>query len=675
MIKSDADSGMTPKKTRKCLFKTYETETPKQMQKVHFIRSIIITALFLPFLAQGNSQVQGSNKTAPILIKEFKNKEGENEDIQKLVSDSNGLTYIITKSGFSRLDDEMDFISFKDIGIKSIPLFSGVGVNNHFYLTEIIDGNAGDNMINIWRYDPKEKLFPASHIYRFHNGNLFDSELIVPENKDLVILAIRDRNLNQSYVHMIDPYGHGATTTDENPEVRVRNVSFSNDGKYLLLQGTNNKSEYKQKAFKFNSRDNNHYYINEIISDNQKFISVRDNYVCGFEAFPSSPGGNLFGCNDALNDKPAVNWKTPIASSNSRYTLLPKNNSGSDPVVYAGTTKKLYAFNRNTGEKLSGIEMPAVKPYYFTGGFVENTATGEAYRMFSTGNNESETQTIGVVVFTPETTSFRPLFIMNDMPASSEAFVIHDEKLYFAVKNKLYSWPLADALMPLHNIDGNLIPESERGLPHRISWEVHKDNNRVDAASGHLDIDGSDPMLLDPFRWPMLVSEAINRQGGILKAGVKQQKGDSIVPGKPEASQYQNWLWLAENKVSEGYHVSLSVDLLQDVPESVWSLNFGTQQAFTSEEGDDFSKKTIHFTVDREGEKTQEYTFTTREKDRFMAVADIARQVNKAIPDVQLGEKASGDIVTPLASQYRNKIWVKTGANGKSSASVQWRVE
>ena len=72
----------------------------------------------------------------------------------------------------------------------------------------------------------------------------------------------------------------------------------------------------------------------------------------------------------------------------------------------------------------------------------------------------------------------------------------------------------------------------------------------------------------------------------------------------------QNWLWLAENKVSEGYHVSLSVDLLQEAPASVWSLNsFDAQQAFVSEEGDDFSKKTIHFTVTREGEKTQEYIF------------------------------------------------------------------
>ena len=58
-----------------------------------------------------------------------------------------------------------------------------------------------------------------------------------------------------------------------------------------------------------------------------------------------------------------------------------------------------------------------------------------------------------------------------------------------------------------------------------------------------------------------------------------------------------------------------------------------------------------------------------------MAVADIARQVNKAIPDVQLGEKASGDTVISLTSQYRNKIWVKIDANGKPSASVQWWVE
>ena len=440
--------------------------------RVNFGRSIVIITLLLPFLVQGNSQAQVVDKISPTMVKEFKNKEGSDENIQKLVSDSKGLTYVITKSGFSRLDDKMDFISFKDVGIKSIPLFSGIGANNNFYLTERPDRSFGDYMIDIWRYDPKEKTLPASHIYRFHNGSLFDSELIVPENKDILILAIRNSYLSQSYVHMIDPYGHGAEATDENPEVRVRNASFSNDGKYLLLQGANNISDNKQKAFKFNSRDNSHYYANEIISDNQEFISTRDNFVCGFEAFPSSPDGNLFGCNDALNDKPAVNWKTPIVSSPLRYALLPKNNSDSDPVVYAGTAKKLYAYKRNTGEKLSGIEIPADKSYIFTGGIAENPASGEVYRMFSAIDDTSGLQTIGAVAFTPETTSFRPLFIMNNMPAESKALVIHDEKLYFAVKNKLYRWSLTDALMPLHNIDGNLIPESERGLPHRISWEV-----------------------------------------------------------------------------------------------------------------------------------------------------------------------------------------------------------
>ncbi|NIH45820.1 hypothetical protein HBM95_23395 [Enterobacter asburiae] len=271
---------------------------------------------------------------------------------------------------------------------------------------------------------------------------------------------------------------------------------------------------------------------------------------------------------------------------------------------------------------------------------------------------------------------------LKDLFDNNTRMQLNHNTIILTIKNQIYLVQIEDkettkSLIALQQIDGKLIPERERKHPHRISWEVYdKDNNRVDTASGYLDIDGSDPMLLDPFRWPMLVSEAINRQGGMLKAGVKQQKGDNIVPGKPEASQYQNWLWLAENKVSEGYHVSLSVDLLQEAPASVWSLNsFDAQQAFVSEEGDDFSKKTIHFTVTREGEKTQEYIFTTREKDRFMAVMDIARQVNKTIPDVQLGEKASGDIVTPLASQYRNTIWVKTGANGKPSVSVKWRVE
>lgn len=54
---------------------------------------------------------------------------------------------------------------------------------------------------------------------------------------------------------------------------------------------------------------------------------------------------------------------------------------------------------------------------------------------------------------------------------------------------------------------------------------------------------------------------------------------------------------------------------------------------------------------------------------------DIASQVNERIPDIRLGEKVSGNTITPLSSQYRNKIWVKNGDDGKPSASVLWRVK
>ncbi|QGH61984.1 hypothetical protein [Serratia proteamaculans] len=244
--------------------------------------------------------------------------------------------------------------------------------------------------------------------------------------------------------------------------------------------------------------------------------------------------------------------------------------------------------------------------------------------------------------------------------------IIQGGKLHFKDGDTLYAFALGQteetAFEPQYNIDGNAIAESSRNKPHRISWVVlDKDNNRVDSSSGHLDFDGSDPMLLDKYRWPMLVSEAINQQGGLLKAGPKKTGADeNIEPGTPLASQHLNWLWLPEGKVREGYHVKITEEALDEKPASDWVLNSASQQAFESREGDDYRNKTIRFTVNRKNGK-QHYDITTAEKSRFSATADIARKVNEIIPDVRLGEKTSGNQITPLHSQYRNKIWVNQG--------------
>ncbi|WMU75433.1 hypothetical protein OQ483_23900 (plasmid) [Enterobacter bugandensis] len=257
---------------------------------------------------------------------------------------------------------------------------------------------------------------------------------------------------------------------------------------------------------------------------------------------------------------------------------------------------------------------------------------------------------------------------------------LNHNTIVLTIKNQIYLIQIEDkeaikSLVAIQQIDGNLIPEKDRMQPHRITWEVKdKNNHRIAESSGYLDIDASDPTMTAPWEWPLLVSETINKQNGFLKAGVKQQENGKIIPGAPVASQYKNWLWLAEDKASEGYNVSLDVELLNEAPESAWQLNPEDQKAFTSVEGDSFVGKTVIFSVTREG-NTQEYPIVTHKKDRFMAMKDISSQVNERIPDIRLGEKVSGNTINPLSSQYRNKIWVKNGDDGKPSASVLWRVK
>lgn len=108
---------------------------------------------------------------------------------------------------------------------------------------------------------------------------------------------------------------------------------------------------------------------------------------------------------------------------------------------------------------------------------------------------------------------------------------------------------------------------------------------------------------------------------------------------------------------------------------SNWFLNPGSQQVFTNPKAGDFSKKIVRFTVTpRTGGEAREYLFTTSERSGPLAVADIARQVNRAIPAIRLGEKISDDTIRPLASPYRNKIWVAADKNEKPQYIVVWDI-
>lgn len=132
----------------------------------------------------------------------------------------------------------------------------------------------------------------------------------------------------------------------------------------------------------------------------------------------------------------------------------------------------------------------------------------------------------------------------------------------------------------------------------------------------------------------------------------------------PADSSYQNELWLPKSLVDKGYSVTLNQQPLaaDELPKPVWILA-------KSDKGDDLYIDSESVGALKPGEKINlvinhgKPIVFTPQSDRlgkFHWSHDFAEFINKQDKSagVMAGEKGA-DGVTPLVSQYRNRIWVK----------------
>lgn len=155
------------------------------------------------------------------------------------------------------------------------------------------------------------------------------------------------------------------------------------------------------------------------------------------------------------------------------------------------------------------------------------------------------------------------------------------------------------------------------------------------------------------------IKDALETHGNASEEMEKESKDENsqenqrdTITAKNENSENDSWI-LAENNANNANNV-----LVTKIGDDI----------------DILANKPIIFTVeDTEGKKT-EYVFKTQNGvSRFRAAGIIAEEVNDKNIGFKIGEMTESGI-KPVNSQYKNKIWVKKGVNGKPMYKVSSRI-
>ncbi|NIH45818.1 hypothetical protein HBM95_23385 [Enterobacter asburiae] len=352
----------------------------------------------------------------------------------------------------------------------------------------------------------------------------------------------------------------------------------------------------------------------------------------------------------------------------------------SDPqkkLFYQMLTQKVVAYNRDTGKVKFEITPEKADFHFFNlgnaGDITFDSATGWGYFAYHNTKIGYGTWEEGVIGFSSKGQRKKIVFpdsgirhvIGNSLLAEfSLPPLIHDGVMYTFYSDTLSAWPLDTASGEYADtglaISGTL-PE-EQGTPlhsHRhITWQVNTpDGTSLD--SGALTLPAADPDMLGITAWPLRLAEAINRSGGALKAGEME---NGVIT--PLASSYRNHFWLPEGEKWQGATVRLAF-LPSEATDDKWRLNNRDDSALpaslvTGEQSVLPEKMVFELFSKKSGARSPLEVDGLNTKNRFTWAMDVARKVNAQSDVIKLGEVSAdgGQTVSPLASQYRNRLWV-----------------
>ncbi|HEY3983231.1 hypothetical protein [Cedecea sp.] len=373
------------------------------------------------------------------------------------------------------------------------------------------------------------------------------------------------------------------------------------------------------------------------------------------QPFSSSPGKLLW------------QMSYPDTGSSAYKKLVP----GPDGAIYVDGVSEtegagILVFDQKSNIKKTFIPFPpenTVTTPYAVSPVVFDKNTGQGYS-FSYSLKESENareRSYTVWSFSPETKKTKIVSTFNTGDHFPRAFNFINNKLVLLIEDTLHILPLSTAGEEYADtglaISGTL-PE-EQGTPlhsHRhITWQVNSaDGKPLD--SGSLTLPAADPDMLGITAWPLRLAEAINRSGGVLKAGEME---NGVIT--PLASSYRNHFWLPGGEKWQGVTVQLTF-LPAEAANEKWRLNNRADSTLpvsiiTSEQSTLPEKIVFQLFNKRSGASFPLEIDGLNTMNRFTWAMEVAQKVNEKSDAMKIGE-LSAESVNPLASQYRNRLWV-----------------
>ncbi|WP_321154259.1 hypothetical protein, partial [Serratia nevei] len=132
----------------------------------------------------------------------------------------------------------------------------------------------------------------------------------------------------------------------------------------------------------------------------------------------------------------------------------------------------------------------------------------------------------------------------------------------------------------------------------------------------------------------------------------------------PLASSYRNHFWLPEGEKWQGATVRLTF-LPSETADEKWHLNNRADSALpvslvTSEQSVLPEKMVFQLSGKKSGTRSTLEIDGLNTQNRFTWAMEVSQKVNAKSEVVKLGELSADGAwsVSPLASQYRNRLWV-----------------
>ena len=404
------------------------------------------------------------------------------------------------------------------------------------------------------------------------------------------------------------------------------------------------------------------------------FASVIDDdgsiYGTGREDF-SQPGLSMAKIQPFSSSPDKVLWQMPYPVSSVNNIIAHKKLvPGPDEAVYFTAISKkegpgIQIFDMKEKMLKTFISLPDKNAWNVSHViFDKDNTQGYVYTETIDDSENGRKRGYAIWSFSPETKKAEILTRFMTDDHRPKGFNLINNRLIFILNDTIHILPLGAASEEYQDtglaISGTL-PE-EQGTPlhsHRhITWQVNSADGKV-LDSGTLKLPAADPDMLGITAWPLRLAEAINRSGGALKAG--EMESGVITP---LASSYRNHFWLPEGEKWQGATVRLTF-LPSETADEKWHLNNRADSALpvslvTSEQSVLPEKMVFQLSGKKSGTRSTLEIDGLNTQNRFTWAMEVSQKVNAKSEVVKLGELSADGAwsVSPLASQYRNRLWV-----------------